>query len=224
MNGLSKYVALPPIFILFSSCGHVVHRATIEPGFNASILGGPAYHTYSYKDPGFGYSETRKQASWETHDTQINIGYAWQLSNGKRVLAQAIFLKTEDDENQSESISSIDLYYQAGVGERSNGMGVIVGYDPRIYFMWGRTYRGSGLNWQRGLDFSIGFGIIGAPVMAQLMYTIRYKNLQFSALGEYRYFFLNTDYTFGEDSNPANIIRSRLFMGLVFAVDSYSRP
>ncbi len=204
---------------LLASCGHVAHRSEVEPGFNSTLLGGPALHTYNAPPPN--YWESRRSPSWETRDFQWNMGYAWQLRNGNRLLAQAVFTRTSGDGDETDLLPSAGIYYQTKTGVTSRGMGLLLGFDPRFYFIWGRNYGQPGAVWRRGLDFSLGFGIWGAPVMPQLMYGVRYKNLQISALAEYRYFFLDTEVGV-ENSSLADNIRSRLFLGLAFTIDSYN--
>jgi hypothetical protein len=164
--------------------------------------------------------DTDRESSWQTRDYQWNIGYAWQLKNGKRLMAQALLVRTVSDDDETSPLPSIDVYYQTRTGASSGGMGLIVGVDPRFYFIWGRGYGRLGAPWRTGLDFSLRFGILGAPVMPQLMYSFRYKRLQLSALAEHRFFFLNTNIGI-EDSPEFDNIRTRLFVGLALTVDSY---
>jgi hypothetical protein len=49
-------------------CGHVIHRAGVEPGGDASIMYGPAYPTHSAPPPL--YWEPKKKSNWESADTQ----------------------------------------------------------------------------------------------------------------------------------------------------------
>jgi hypothetical protein len=225
------YVAKNALFSLISlicavsplpSCGHVVHRADVEPGFNASLLAGPAYHTYAATSPDYlNPPPATLESSWETRDTQLNLGWAWRLNNGKILLAQAVFVRVDNNENQHDGATSFDLYYQTKSGQSSGGVGVMLGLDPKLYFIWGRELSRPGSVWRTGFDFSIGIGIYAAPVMPQLMYTVGYRNLRFSALAEYRYHFLRAEDDLYESDRRSEYLRSRLFVGLAVTIDSY---
>jgi hypothetical protein len=184
------------------------------------MLGGPAYHIYSNSAYPADYSGSNTESSWRARDFQWNAGYAWQLKNGKRLLAQAIFNQTLGKHDGTNLLPSAGVYYQTKVGPNSRGMGLLIGLDPRFYFIWGRSYGQTWAQWRTGLDFTLGFGIFEAPVMPQLMYSAKYKNVQVSAMAEYRFFILNTIIGIG-DSPEFESLHSRMCVGLVFAVDSY---
>jgi hypothetical protein len=134
-------------------CGHVVHRAGVEPGGNVSIMYGPAYQTY-YAPP-VHYWEPRKKSNWESTDTQLNLGYAWDLENDKRLLVQALFMARSDLDDRLYA-NSIDLYYQTKTTPGNAGIGLLVGLDPRFYFMWGKERGRPGSAWGTSLDAASG--------------------------------------------------------------------
>jgi hypothetical protein len=144
------------------------------------------------------------------------------LRNGNRLLAQAVATRTGGDDDETDLLPSADIYYQNRTGTTSRGIGLMIGLDPRFYFLWGRTFGAARGIWRHGFDFSLGFGVWGAPIIPHLMYTVRYKGLQIPAVVEYRYFLLDTEIGI-ENSSLADNIRSRLFLGIGITVDSY-RP
>jgi hypothetical protein len=199
-----------PLVII--GCGHVIHRAGVEPGINASIMYGPAYHDY-YSPPG--RYHTAQESGWKTRDLQLDVGYAWKF-NDKRLLLQADFVAFPGRSNLFGH--SIDLYYQYRSSPDNTGVGVMLGLDPKFYLLWGHDIGAPRKTWQQGIDFGFGCGLLSSSLIPQAMYTLRFNQLQTSILLEYRYFLRNDVLTL-EDDGSDDYLRSRFLIGLVFTMD-----
>lgn len=201
------------ILLFFSlSCSHVAHRAGVESGVNASVMVGPSYNTYSP-------ASANKDHERHTTDTQVSIGYAWKINEKKRIMVQwmANSWDSRISERNSWLSTGLDIYYQHKSEPTNAGVGLVVGYDPKLYLMWGRDYGNPQSKFGTGLDFGLGFGI-DVSIIPQLMYTVKYDYLQTSLLVEYR-LFVNS-FSICDENCDNEYLRSRLIMALVFTIDS----
>lgn len=207
-------ISLIPNMAFLAAWSHVAHRARVEPGPNISVLYGPMYHTYFAPPPD--YWEPQKEAGRESRDLQMNAGYAWKIKQDRRLLIQAVLLS---DFEQALILHSFDFYYQTKSFPSNGGIGIMLGLDPRLYFMVGRDYGKAHKTFGTGLDFCIGFGLAGISVIPQFMYTVRLYNLQATLTAEYRYFLTDADIC-DENCSQADNIHSRLFVGMIISFDS----
>ena len=200
------------------SCTHVVHRAGVEPGINASVMIGPTYNTYSP-------SSANHDSERYIRDTQLSVGYAWRIKQTHRLLVQwnANSMTSRDSDRDTWSSSGnniystgLDIYWQGSSEPTNSGVGLVLGLDPKLYLMWGRDYGNPGAKFRTGLDFGLGFGF-NVSIIPQLMYTVRYKSLQSSILIEYRMFANSINLC--DEGCDNEYLRSRLMFAVVFAID-----
>lgn len=203
-------VAIVMLGACLSGCGHVAHRAGVEPGFNASVMLAPTYETYH--DPPQDYWEQKKSPGWAETDVQGNLGYAWDIGQGRRLLVQGVILIFRDADIPIPH--SIDVYYQAKAGKANAGVGVMLGMDPRLYLLWGRDYGPPEKRFRSGLDFGLGFAPAGISVIPQVTYSLSHGAFRPSLLLEYRYFLSNKEIFCFDNCSDADNPRSRLSIGL----------
>lgn len=201
--------------MLFDACGHVIHRAGVEPGPNASVMYAPTYHTY-YAPPA-NYWEPKKKSNWAGNDLQVNLGYASQLKNGKRLLFQCMLAGHTGGNDDRFFPIGADIYWQTKTGESNAGVGILACLDPRIYLMWGRDFKVTPI--RQGLDFGIGVGF-AFSVTPQLIYTVGFGKTQLSLYSEYRLFPVNSEIFCDEDCSDADNLKSRFSLGILFSLHS----
>lgn len=212
-----ELILIMALVCLTTGCCHVIHRAGVEPGANASIMYTPVYN--SYYNPPANYWESKKRSSWESSDFQANLGYAWPIKNGQRLLVQGLLVSSTGDGSESGlKVHSFDFYWQTKSGESNGGVGFLVGLDPRLYFLWGRDYGQSRI--KHGLDGGIGIGVVNLSITPQLMYTIGSDKAQISLYSEFRFFAINRDIFCDEDCSDADNLRSRFSLGIIFSLHS----
>ena len=199
------------LFFFTLSCSHVAHRAGVEPGINASVMVGPSYNTYS---PSWANKDNERHST----DTQLSLGYAWRIHDKKRLMLQwmANSWDTKISERSTWLSTGFDIYYQGSSKPNNAGIGLVVGYDPKLYLMWGRDYGNPASDFRTGLDFGLGFGL-NVSIIPQLMYTVRYKSLQTSVMIEYRMF--ANSFVLCDENCDNEYLKSRLITAVVFTID-----
>ncbi len=147
-------------------------------------------------------------------DFQTFWGYAWQLSNSRKLMIQANFAVAYES---GYYFPSTGLYYQATRDDSpyAVGIGTIIGLDPMFYLLWGRDFSDcADCKTRLGLDIGLGFGT-GPSYLIDAKFFYKFKNAQLGIFSEYRYFPNVLDLCI-ENCDYDDYLKSRWSFGVIF--------
>jgi hypothetical protein len=126
---------------LLAACGHITHPARVLPGWSVEgTVTGIRREYYEIAQVDSYYPRTDPPPDPTLYTFQAHLRHGWKFDSGRGLQLELMVPVASMIGDHGLLFSWGDLYWQILAGGLDAGVGALVGFDPQIYAMTGKSF------------------------------------------------------------------------------------